>query len=190
MVIIIGLYSCDNISSSKRKLENIDIEAVLNSKDELLPNMCELVTLGDVASIFHLNESDIIKRNSSPTGSNPKQKTCFFKWEDPNFPNSAIMVQAIRNPLGDEYPNYIIEIINTKREKGERSVTDKETHLFVDMDSMADEAIYNSEVGKYFWRLSDKVLFQLAFNTSHTPSEQLKLATQLGDKMIEKYLDI
>ncbi|MDG2450786.1 MAG: hypothetical protein P8M34_14150 [Saprospiraceae bacterium] len=190
VVIIVSSCNCNNGQSSKSTFEKVDIEAILSQKENLLPEMCDIVSLKDLAQIFKLDESEIIKRNTTPSESNPKQRTCFFKWEDPNYPNTAIMVQALRNPLGDEYPNYIVEIMNTKRQNGENTMNGDGPNLFSDIESMADEAIYNADIGKYFWRFSDKVLFHLAFNTNHSNSEQLEMATKLGDKMIENYLEL
>jgi len=190
VVIIVSSCNCNNGQSSKSTFEKVDIEAILSQKENLLPEMCDIVSLKDLAQIFKLDESEIIKRNTTPSESNPKQRTCFFKWEDPSYPNTAIMVQALRNPLGDEYPNYIVEIMNTKRQNGENTMNGDGPNLFSDIESMADEAIYNADIGKYFWRFSDKVLFHLAFNTNHSNSEQLEMATKLGDKMIENYLEL
>jgi len=80
--------------------------------------------------------------------------------------------------------------MNTKRQNGENTMNGDGPNLFSDIESMADEAIYNADIGKYFWRFSDKVLFHLAFNTNHSNSEQLEMATKLGDKMIENYLEL
>lgn len=189
VVIIVSSCNCNNGQSSKSTFEKVDIEAILSQKENLLPEMCDIVSLKDLAQIFKLDESEIIKRNTTPSESNPKQRTCFFKW-DSSYPNTAIMVQALRNPLGDEYPNYIVEIMNTKRQNGENTMNGDGPNLFSDIESMADEAIYNADIGKYFWRFSDKVLFHLAFNTNHSNSEQLEMATKLGDKMIENYLEL
>lgn len=188
MVIMISACDCNQSNSDINSAKGVDIDAVLSNKAELLPDMCNLVPLEELSDILGVPASSISKINSTPSGENPKQKTCFFKWEDPNFPNSAIMVQAMTNPLGDEYPNYIIEMMNTKRNSGEKTIDSREPNLFTDLQSNADEAIYNTEIGKYFWRFSDKVIFQLAFNTGHDASQQKQIGKKLGDAMIKYYL--
>ena len=188
LVLMVCTIGCKDTSPPKKSIE--DIDSILIAKNELLPDMCSLVPLGEMAKILGVPETSIAKINSTPSGDNPKQKTCFFKWEDPNFPNSAIMVQSMVNPLGDEYPNYIVEMMNTKRARGENTVDSKDPQLYQEMSSEANEALYNTEAGKYFWRFSDKVIFQLAFNTAHDANKQKEIGQKLGDKMIEYYLDV
>ena len=175
---------------TKSLIEGVNVNAILAKKSDVLPEMCELVSLSEIAEILGIEESRITIRNSTPGGDLPDHRTCFFKWEDPNFPNTGIMMQAMRNPMADEFPEYITVYMQSKRQNGENALGDSFVHQFKNLTNMADEGLYNADIGKYFWRFSDQVIFQLAFNTIHEQEEQFSIATKLGTRMIENFLEL
>lgn len=178
------------ISLDENLVEGMDINTVLANKSELLPNMCELVPKSYIAEVLGLEEGDLTPRNSSPAGSNPNHKTCFFKWNDPNFPNSGIMMQAMKNPMTDEFPEYITTFIESKRTNGENTMTDEVTFYYKDFKGLGNDGVYNSDLGKYYWRFSDQVIFFLAFNSIHEHQEQMAMATKLAKRMTKEYLGL
>jgi len=176
-------------TSAVNLMEGIDINMLLAKKNELLPNMCELVDLSEIAQILGLTEEQITIKNSTPGGANPNQRTCFFKWNDPNFPNTGILMQALRNPMEVEFPEYIEVYMQSKRNNGENKLGDDFVHQFKNLAGMADEGIYNADLGKYYWRFSDKVILHLAFNTIHEQEEQFDIAMKLGTRMVQNFLE-
>lgn len=169
-------------------VEGLNIHGIVSAKKELLPDMCDLVPKSYIAEVLGLDNDAVTLNNSSQSGANPKHKTCFFKWTDPNFPNTGIMLQAMRNPLPDEFPEYLTTFIQSKRENGENALGDEFVHYFKDFRGVGDEGIYNADIGKYFWRYSDLVVFQLAFNSIHEQDEQLAIASKLATRMSREYL--
>lgn len=174
--------------SSQNLMEGVNIDLLLANKTDLLPEMCELVSLDEIAAALSLDVSQLTTKNSTPAGAKPNQRTCFFKWNDPNYPNTGIMMQALRNPMEVEFPEYIEVYMTSKRQNGENKLGDDFVHQFKDLGGMADEGIYNADVGKYYWRFSDKVILHLAFNTIHEQEEQFDIAMILGTKMIKNFL--
>ena len=200
LILLISACTCNSpdvkvaedgsVQIKENLVEGVDVDAILRARADLLPNMCDLIPISFVAETLGLDESLVTNRNIIPGGAIPNHKTCFFKWNDPNFPNTGIMIQAMRNPLSDEMPEYITAYMTAKRESGENALGEEFVHRFKDLDGIANEGLYNADIGKYFWRFSDLVIFQLAFNTLHEQEEQLKIATILGKKMTQNYLGL
>ncbi|MEE9373010.1 MAG: hypothetical protein V3V00_08150 [Saprospiraceae bacterium] len=199
LVILFSACNCNNsgsvkvsnsgdVSLNRNLIQGLDINAILAEKTDILPDMCALVSISTFAKVLGVEESAISLRNSTPSGGNPNHRTCFFKWDDPSFPNTGIMMQAMRNPMPDEFPEYIAVYIKSKKENGENALGDEFVHRFKNLDGMADEGIYNTDIGKYFWRFSDQIIFHIAFNTIHEQEEQFGIATKLGTEMIQNYL--
>ena len=202
LFIVLSLASCKcdsneskiqasgNIDVGSELLKGVDIPAVLSARSELLPQMCDLVPVSYIAEILEVGPDAITPKNSTPGGGNPKSRTCFFKWEDPDFANTGIMMQAMRNPMIDEFPGYIPTYIESKRLNGEQLIAEETPYMFKELIGLGDEGVYSSDVGKYYWRFSDQVIFLLAFNTIHGHQKQRDIATKLAKRMTQEYLGL
>lgn len=167
--------------------QGVDIEAVVKRKGGKLGQACVLVPDRVVAQALGKTAQDIILTNSSNPGPDPDQTSCFYKWDDPDLSNAGVFIQLMRNPMGDEFPTYVSQMIEQKRLVGEQT-TDGERTVFKKFEGFGDDGAYNSEDGKYFWRLGEEIVFQIAFNTSHTPEEKYQIATDLARSVTESYL--
>ena len=167
-------------------IDGIDINEKLDSKANLLVDMSQLVPIEDIAKALSLDLNQIKKVPSRTDNMN----TCFFKWEDPNFPNTGIMMQIKTNPYPLDLPDWAMASMNSLRQNGEAALGETYGYRYKDLDGMATEGLYNADIGKYYWRLTDKVILFLAFNTIHEQEEQFQIATEIGTHMIKNYLDI
>ena len=61
--------------------------------------------------------------------------------------------------------------------------------VFKTLEGLGDDGAYSTEAGKYFWRLGDQVVFSIAFNTTHTPEQQYRIARNLGALLTQNYVD-
>lgn len=171
---------------SKSIIEGVDLDKILNSKSTLLEDMGSIVPIENIASALGIDPSVIKKVPNADANSN----TCFFKWDDPNYPNTGIMMQVKKNPYPVELPEWAMVTMNGLRKDGETGLGGEFNHRYSPLNGMATEGLYNSDIGKYYWRLSDKVVLFLAFNTVHEQEPQFKMATELGSQMIKNYLDL
>jgi hypothetical protein len=169
--------------------KGVDMDAVLAKRGgRLLPNSCSVVPLADIAEALELKPNQIEVSDSSPRDANPTHSSCFFKWDDFELSNAGILFQALRNPVGDEFPNYVEVFINSKKTTGEQGI-DEKPMIFKTMEGLGDDGAYSTEAGKYFWRLGDQVVFSIAFNTTHTPEQQYRIARNLGALLTQNYVD-
>lgn len=148
---------------------------------------CSLVSATSAAEALGKTKEEIVLRNATPRDADPAQTACFYKWTDHDLPNAGLFIQLLRNPLGDEYPNYISLMIQSKLDKGEQTI-DGEPIIFKQYRGFGDAGAYSTEGGKYFWRIGEDVVFHIAFNTLHGPEEQYEIAGKLAKTLTENFL--
>lgn len=165
----------------------VNIDEVIKRKGRILDNACTIVPQKTIADALGLTPQDLILRNSTPRDNNPTHSSCFFKWEDYDLPNAGIMLQMMRNPNEEEFPNWVYRFIESYRNSGERGM-DEQPVYYKKLEGFGDDGAYSTEGGKYFWRIGDKVIFGIAFNTTHGPVEQFNIAASLAKVMTENYL--
>ena len=175
-----------NVALEKSIIEGVDLDQVLINKAPLMADMSNLVPVEEIATALNIDPSKITKVPNQAANTN----TCFFKWDDPNFPNTGIMMQMKTNPYPDELPEWAVVTMSGLRQDGETALGEDFNHRYKELRGMASEGLYNADLGKYYWRFSDKVVMFLAFNTIHEQQEQFEIATEIGTKMIKNYLDI
>ena len=162
-------------------------EVIEKRGGRLLDNACSIVPRKVIADALGKNTGDLKLTNSSPRDANRTHSSCFFKWSDFDVANAGILLQMMRNPVGEEFPDWVVQFVKSKKELGE-STADGEKDLFKTFEGFGDDGAYSTVGGKYFWRLGDQVVFSLAFNTAHSPEEQYDIAVKLATTMTQNYL--
>lgn len=166
----------------------LNVEEIIAKRNGLVvANACNMVPLEQIAEALGLEATQLEVTDSSEKGANRKSSSCFFKWDDFDLPNAGILFQSMRNPMPDEIPDYVIRFIESKKSTGERGI-DEAPILFQDFPGIGDEGAYSTDAGKYFWRLGDKALLSIAFNTTHSATEQYVIARKLATLMTEGYI--
>jgi len=198
-VLVIGMSACDGTKPTTivkpfvpPTVDNpigkgINMNEVLSRKGSRIPSAKTLIPIEDIASVLGKNVEDIVVKDSSPGGANPTHSSCFFKWSDFEVNNAGILLQVMKNPLGDEYPDYVEKFISSKKSLGEQD-TEGQKVLFKTLQGFGDDGAYSYEAGKYFWRLGDEIIMSIAFNSAHSAEDQYRIATTLGKQMTENYL--
>ena len=167
--------------------KDLDIDAIIAQRGSLIPSVRVLVPIENIATELGKSVQEIIVKDSSPQGPKATHSSCFFKWSDFEVNNAGILLQVMMNPLGDEYPDYVEKFISSKKSLGEQD-TDGEKVLFQTLQGLGDDGAYSYEAGKYFWRLGDKVIMSIAFNSAHSPEDQYRIATSIGKQMVDNYV--
>ena len=168
--------------------ENLNIAEIVEKRGgKLLPDACSIVPTGEIASILGLDESEIVLRNSTPRDENPTHSSCFFKWNEPGFPNSGILIQALRNPNEIEYPNYVVQWVESTKTLGEQGMEGQPVY-FKDFPGFGDDGSYSIEAGKFYWRLGDQIYFMIAFNAPFNAEQQYQMAEKLAYKVTKNYI--
>jgi len=113
-------------------------------------------------------------------------QSAFIKWPS-HFPNAGILLQVSRNPVYDEYRDWAISYIDSKKSSGENIPGTSEMVKFNDYTEHGDEGAYNFEVGKYYWRIDRDYVITVAFNMDWDQDEQYRIATELGTEIMKKF---
>ena len=162
-------------------------EVIEKRGGRMLDNACSIIPRRVIAEALGKNAGDFKLSNSTPRDANPTHSSCFFKWSDFDVPNAAILIQMMRNPVGDEFPDWVVQFITSKKEMGE-STTDGDRDVFKTFEGFGDDGAYSTVGGKYFWRLGDQVVFSIAFNSAHSPEDQYEIAVKLATVLTQNYL--
>lgn len=167
--------------------QGLNIDNIIAQRGSLLSNVQTLVPIETVAGALDKSVSEIIVKDASPRDGKETHSSCFFKWSDFEVNNAGILIQIMANPLGEEYPDYVPKFIESKRTLGEQD-TEGEKNIFKTLQGLGDDGAYSYEAGKYFWRLGDKVIMSIAFNSAHSEEDQYRIAQTLGKIMTENYI--
>jgi hypothetical protein len=150
-----------------------------------IPDPCSLISIGTLNSNFDLTSSPEIKSGSKVP--RPAEKSCFFKFGNTKKPNAGIMLQVMTNPYPDEIDDYPGLVIDGKIKDGEQSPYDKIQKKFKPWNELGDGGCYSFEAGKYHWKIGNKYIFLLAFNTDHTEVQQKQLASIIGKEIMKNF---
>jgi len=127
-----------------------------------LPEACQLIEPSLVSQLFNVDVEAINIKDANPEAEH--FRSCFFKWDDIYYPNTGILIQLLRNPVPDEYPEYLTYTVANKRSLGENMVGASAPIISKLFPGFGDDGSYSFEIGKYYWRVKDDVAFMLAFN--------------------------
>ena len=199
MVFILLVTSGCNTESCNKKADafapgqpigqGTDLDKIFSKRGSYLVSSCYLVPVEEIASLLGINGNEITIKDSSPRDPKPSHNSCFFKFEDSRVVSAGILLQVMHNPLAEEYPTWAAQMITSKRDIGEMSL-EGAPDKFLKFEGFGDDGSYSLVASRYFWRLGDKVVFSIAFNTAHTPEQQYVLAQELAKKMTINYLKI
>lgn len=183
-----GCNSGSQTTASRAVGVGLNVQEIIDNRGgTIVANVCTLVSMDELAEILELEPNQIDITDSTPDGVNPPNSSCFFKWEDFDMANTGILLQCLRNPLEDEFPDYIIKFIESKKTSGEQGM-DANPIVFEDFAGIGDDGAYSDAGAKCFWRLGDQVVFSIVFNTTHSPKERHRIARELATRMTEAYI--
>lgn len=169
-----------NTPSPKPKKSKSSKFNVGNDGRIVLPDACSLVSSKSMEKYLGLKDIEVTVKDGTPGGTDTR--SCFFKWEDPYFPNSGVLVQLMRNPVPDEVDEWPTIFIDSKKTSGEQSMVGAEevSYMFDDWDVFGDDGAKSEELAKYFWRLENEVVVMVAFNTDDEGAEKTIMAEKIG----------
>ncbi len=150
-----------------------------------VPIAADLIKIETMEEFLGLKSGTIYDVTKNLNPANKNNNSIFYKIEDPDLGNAAVMLQVSKNPLPDEITDYEFAsyYINNKINEGERSVNNPEAPIkFEDWD-MGVSGAYNKDLGKYYWRDENSVIYLFATNVTLPFETQFKAAEKVA-KMI------
>lgn len=165
--------------------ESMDIDQVAGPLADpstlKLPKACELIEPVKLQEILNIKAQVNLKDSSDPQ--NPNGQACFFRWDDPNTSNAAILIQVSTNPVYEEHPGYISGYVENKLKEGENIMGQDAPITYKSFKVGNKEGAYSFQQGRFYWSGGGNYLFMLAFNVSTLSESQMVSAAK---KIIEE----
>jgi len=150
-----------------------------------LPSACSLVSEKLMAKWLKLSEDELTLKDGNPRGKD--SRSCFFKWDDPDWPNTAVLIQIMRNPVEKEAMDWPTYFIDSKRETGEQQMIgeDEISYLFKKYDEFGDDGAFSYEQSKWFWRIGNDAIVMIAFNMDGSNKKKERLVKKIGAEIMK-----
>lgn len=139
-----------------------------------------------IAKIFNKPSADI---RIVPNAYDQMRMKGFALWDESAYDNNkGIYLSIAKNAYIEYGENYISDMITSMKEKGE---TDAEGGrvFYKEFDAVGTSGAYSHELNTYAWEMQNCILFKLVFNTSHSESEQYKLAVKTARLITDNYMN-
>ncbi len=159
-----------------------------NLFDEILAEPCGLININELGKMMKI-DSELIRTKDGSTSKTKSARSCFFRWDGEHSSNSGVLIQVQSNPIPNEFFQYGSTFIASKLNTGEQAYDGVEeiSFKFKPFNGIGDDGAYNHELGKYFWRQGEDIVFMLAFNLGLDEKEQLSLARKLAKMVMGRY---
>lgn len=193
ILLAIFIIACKNDSTTKFDIETTSLTDPKYSKitnpDSLpLPSACEILSPQSLQTALGMSYTVTLKDSPDPTSD--KVKSCFFKWDDPNASNAAILIQVLTNPVYEEFPGYITSAIDSKINSGENMVDDNNPIKYKRFFVGDLKGAYSFEQARFFWSDGYNYQFMLAFNVHYLKEkEMLAAAEKITKEVMAKFYE-
>jgi hypothetical protein len=152
----------------------------------VLPDASSLVSKEQMAKWLKvpLDKLQLIE----PSAKDGNSSSCFYKWEDPDMANTAVLIQLMRNSVEDEVPDWPYYFIKSKIESGEQQMTvdGEKSYLFKPYNEFGTDGAYNAAISKWFWRIENEAIVMIAFNTYFSEKFKSEVVSKIGKEIMEK----
>ena len=146
-----------------------------------LPDPCALVSEAFIGKLIGVDPLYIGKKDGS--GKSFTQRSCFFRWEHDGIANSGVLIQVQKNPIPDEFPDWAAYYISAKKNEGDKAPDGSSTYRYKDFPGYGVAGAYSSDMGRYYWRLKNDVVFMVALNMPEAKGVQLEWAKAIATEV-------
>jgi|GEM_PF-1344340 len=185
------ILSCESKKASSSAYSSADLNdknkitsTYTHDPDVPLPDACSLVSRETVAKQFGVELRYVNVIDGNPQGE--ESRSCFFKWDDPDYPNAGILVQIQANPMVEELPDWPAYAVANKRTTGETIMGDEAATIYELWPGIGTDGSYSYDLGKYYWRIKNDLVLMLAYNMNITEEKQKETAYAIAEEMMIK----
>jgi len=189
-LVLVTLLSCESKKATSSAYSSADLDESNKitstysfSPDVALPDACTLLSRESVAKEFGVELIYVNVIDGNPQGE--ESRSCFFKWDDPNYPNAGILIQIQSNPMVEEVPDWPAYAVANKRTTGETIMGDAAPTIYKMWPGVGTDASYSYELGKYYWRIKNDLLVMLAYNMDITEDKQKETAYAIAQEVMD-----
>jgi len=171
-----------NTSQEATASSTTPVELNKASTSKILPDPCATVSREDIANLLSKSVDLITHKNSNSASSTTR--SCFYRWSDSKVPNAAILLQALGNPVPDEFAGWATAFIENKKSNGERLLSDPDTPIkYVTLKGLGEHTCYNLQESKCYIRIGD-IVYLIATNGIEDDKTKMNIFKTLGSKIL------
>jgi len=161
---LLNLLILSNVNS--QTAYNVDIFDFAKPRDPKtlpMPDPAILLSGTELEMILGLPSQSVSVKSPKDAGG-MQVKNTFYKWNDPNNPNTGIFIQLMTNPVFDDYYEYNSIIVSSKLEKGESAPGMSQPFTFKEKNIGKVKVAYSVEGSRVYWNIGNNYIVSLSFN--------------------------
>jgi hypothetical protein len=190
LLAVIFLFS-DLNAQEGRHFSNFNFGLTIDPVKLNLYDPCELLTVDRVGSTLQVLPENIMVKPVGNMG-DVKAKSCFYKWEDADMPNTGMLLKLMTNPVYDDSPDFLLMTLNSKAQNGEFVPGQKEKVKYKEAYIGKVKVVYSTQ--NVYWNIGNNYQFFMAFNLPKITEEQMlkfchDLIPHINNQMIFKLLE-
>ena len=181
LMLTLLIFSCktDPKTEKKETVKEVDPIAEITRN---LPDPCSFLNEELVSSTVDIPAENVTIKRGGDSPAVPA-KSCFFKWSGGEVGNAGLMIQALGNPIPDEFPQWAFFFIDNKKSQGEISMQEPDVpNKFTTID-IGDQGCYNHKLAKCYFRKGDTV-FLIALNGVSDDEKKIEIYKTVSDRML------
>jgi hypothetical protein len=152
---------------------------------------CTLLPSAKVGTVLQILPEYIMVKPVGNLG-DVKAKSCFYKWEDADMPNTGMLLKLMTNPVYDESPDFLDVTLHSKVQNGEFVPGQREKVKFKEAYIGKVKIVYSKD--NVYWNIGSNYQFFLAFNLPKITEEQLlkychEMIPAINSELLKKLLE-
>jgi hypothetical protein len=147
-----------------------------------LPDPCSFLDEAFVSANVDIPQENVTIKRGGDSPAVPA-KSCFFKWSGGEVGNAGLMIQALGNPIPDEFPQWAFFFIDNKKSQGEISMQEPDVpNKFTTID-IGDNGCYNHKLAKCYFRKGETV-FLIALNGISDDQKKIDIYRAVSERVL------
>lgn len=184
VLLIFAFISCNSANTGKDKIDTDNLKVNFTANSTELPVPENLITATQLEEILNLHGGAIYE---SKNDIDPNSHTTFWRLDDPNLPNAALLVNVRSNPYPEDVPDWDVQTIYNLRVNGEQSINQEEGSFAYEPVDIGVEGVASKALRKIVWRDEHQHLYMIAFNMTKTDEELIEAGVKIGQIVDANY---
>lgn len=170
-----SLISCKNKNGDSGDQSSIN--------EVYIPDASTYLTGQDIEEALNLGTNAVyeVRPSRSTTSS-----SVFYKIEDPEKSNAAVLFTVQINPVPDEITDFAASYIIDMKTTGEVTLGQEGRDIYEAFEVGGQPGAYSKKAGMFYFKDVEGYLYMIAFNVTQSEEQQYEAAIQLAEKILGK----
>ncbi len=191
LLLVVLLFLTPVFSQDKGHISNFNFGLAVDPINLEVFDPCQLLPADKVGGALQMLPEYISVKPVGNLGE-VKARSCFYKWEDADMPNTGMLLKLMTNPVYDDSPDFLLLTLNSKAQNGEFVPGQKEKVKYKEAYIGKVKIVYSTQ--NVYWNIGNNYQFFMAFNLPKITEEQMlkfchDLIPYINNQMIFKLLE-